>query len=276
VDNPDGTLELAADGATYDPAADTWSAPLDSGLGGRAFLAAAWADDIQRMVLWGGLSPSRIPRTTGVLVRPEEGTHADLPPMTGSGRVAPGFWLLGKFYVLQADSCAFEPCSDAWTWDPGLNLWKQQTAFPKGLEGAPFRLMTRTPHPSGNGQLVVFGGRARDGSAKYSNLGFVYNASDSTWTVLPELSETLLPAGHSRTGFFVAGRFGFYGGARATVLGGGALLADDGLAWEILPESGAGPRLHHSVIPFGHDVMLWGGQDDTGKSRADGVIFRIR
>jgi hypothetical protein len=273
--NADGTLNLANDAATYDPQTDTWSAAFETGLGGRAYLAAAWAEEPARIVAWGGLSPPRIPRTTGVLIRPEEATHADLPPMTGSGRVAQGFWLLGKFYVLQADSCV-SSCADAWTWDPGLNLWRQQTSFPAGLEGAPYRLVTMTPHPSGNGQLAVFGGRARDGSAKYSNQGFVYNAADATWTVLPELKESLLPAGHSRVGFFVAGRFGFYGGARANVLGGGALLAADGLGWELLPESGAGPRLHHSVVAVGHDAILWGGQDDTGKSHDDGVIFRVR
>jgi hypothetical protein len=272
-------LELADDAAIYDPTTDAWSEPFDTGLGGRAFATGAFAIERNEVLLWGGISPSRVMRSTGVRINLETKRSLPLPNDTGTGvpsaRTASSFWSANRFHVFLGEDI-FGPAFNGAYWEPGPNLWTPMPMFPAAIAQGKMLNFALEAHPSNDGRYVFFGGKNQT-ATEYSNNGYVYSARTTTWTDLPVLASDRIAPGQSRGSFFVAGRFGFYGGigAKAKTLGGGAMLARDGLSWEVLPESNLGPRLNHSAVGYGNEVFFWGGNNDNDNP-ITGALFRIR
>jgi hypothetical protein len=277
----DGKLALAADYATYDPAADRWSAATDTGLGGRSQMAFVYAPELGKSILIGGFSPSRIPRSTGVRIDAETRQVAALDDPSGSGFATRGFWAARKFHAFHAETCVTANCEYGTIWEPGSDRWRKVSGFPGALRTGTLQGVAVTVHPRGDGRVVFSGGQDRKNATAMNSSAYLYNAGDESWTNLP--SADALPAASRAyaSGFFVSGRYATWGGigvlsaAAPAEVADGILLAADGLSWSMLPDLGLRPRRDHAAIAIGADVYVWGGSEGA-KAFGDGAILRVR
>lgn len=123
-DGPNGQF---ADGATYDPRADTWTLLPDSPLSARNAPAAVWTGE--EVILWGGSSSSGDHRD-GAAYNPATRRWRSIAeaPFTSAGRPV-GLWTGSEMIVLAGFNSR-----DAAAYDPAANRWRAMPDLPGQLQ----------------------------------------------------------------------------------------------------------------------------------------------
>jgi N-acetylneuraminic acid mutarotase len=154
--------------------------------------------------------------------------------------------------------------------DPTSGRWKRVAAAP--IAGRYLASAVWTGR-----EVVVWGGVARRGRGVLGD-GAAYDPATNRWRRLP--SAPLAPrAGQAMV--WTGRQVIVWGGASAA--GGGDAVFADGAAydpaanqWSPLPPSGLAARANAAAVWDGRDVIVWGGEDPTGRPptpRADGAMF---
>jgi hypothetical protein len=123
-----GVTGALADGAAYDPRADTWQRLADAPIRARARHIAVWTG--REMLVWGGLTSVRPnPRADGAAYSPSTGRWRSLAPSprnwaTGAASVwANGEWIiaLARDRTGDIEVIAYDPDRDRWRELPWLH-----------------------------------------------------------------------------------------------------------------------------------------------------------
>lgn len=172
----DASAKNLADGALYDPSADTWSAlPLTgSPPSARVFASAVWTGSV--MVVWGGGdAANNNDYATGSRFDPATNTWASMTTVGApSGRrSAYGFWTGSRVLFFAGNDKGTNPLAGVYLYDPVNDKWSTgSTANQPGARLDP------TVGWSGT-QLIVYGG---DAGFSNSASTYVYDLASNAWT----------------------------------------------------------------------------------------------
>ena len=177
----DGRMPYA-DGAAYDPGADTWRRIADSPADGR-YTVAAWSGS--ELLLWGHVKSTVDDASpAGVAYDPARDTWRELPaPPFGSRPYATGVWTGSELLVWGGydvdDSGHVSGSNDGAAYDPATDSWR---ALPPGpLEGRYYQGSTWT-----GTEMVIWGGAVGDGAEGRTFAdGASFDPATNVWRSLP-------------------------------------------------------------------------------------------
>jgi hypothetical protein len=244
--------DAAADGAAYDPSADSWTLLPESALGGRSDHVAVWTG--AEMLVWGGVDSKGMAMRDGAAYDPVSTTWRTITPAPpGAPRYAVGGWSGDELIVWGVDNAdqtvgaAYNPVSDAWR-----NLGRAPI---EGRDGA-------TAVWSGN-ELIIWGGVAFGGTAGWIDDGVAYNGAESTWRNVPA-APIKARWGHAAiwTGTVMMVWGGSQGDSYALSDGAEFDPADPlAASWAPLPPAPLVGRFGHSAVWTGAEMLIWGGRN---------------
>ncbi|HWI05074.1 MAG TPA: hypothetical protein VNT52_14780, partial [Acidimicrobiales bacterium] len=122
-------VEPLADGAAYDPAADSWRKIAQGPLAARTGTADAWTG--KELLVWGGGIGTTTVFDDGAAYDPATDTWRTLPPSPLGARRTSGVWT-GKEFVLWGGRNIVETryFSDGAAYDPATDRWRMLPPFP--------------------------------------------------------------------------------------------------------------------------------------------------
>lgn len=250
-----------ADGAAYDPAADSWRLLAPSPLSARSGALAVWSG--QELIVWGGWVGDRF-LDDGAAFDPAANRWRSLAPspLTGrfgtpSGTVAqvPGVWT-GEEMLIWGEGAGVEdtdpgaPTGAAY--DPAADQWRVL---------APAPVLPRIAVPVWTGhEMLVWGGQS---GRRYFDDGAAYDPATDRWRTLPSSP--------------LAARFTFavWNGTQMLIWGGESSerAFDDGAAydpaaesWRPLPPSPMRERRGFTLVWTGEEMVVWGGAPGGGST----------
>ena len=141
-------IGLLADGAAYDPVADTWQPlPRLDGFDARSLAATVWTGS--EMIVWGGNCRGG-PCTDGAAFRPSDRTWRRLPAQGApTPRFAPAaVWTGSEVLIWGGDGCG-SACGDGGAYNPMANTWRQLP-----IDGAPGPRSGPASTWTGNAMLI--------------------------------------------------------------------------------------------------------------------------
>ena len=248
-----------ADGAAYDPSADSWRSLPPSPLSARSGALAVWSG--RELIVWGGMVGDRF-LSDGAAFDPDGNRWRSLAPSPLAGRFAappgtvfqvPGVWtgtemlVWGQGAGVEAAEVD-EPAGAAY--DPAADRWRV-------LAPAPVPARIAVPVWTGREMLVWAGQSGR----RYFDDGAAYDPTADRWRTLPPSP--------------VAARFTFavWSGTQMLVWGGESSeqAFDDGAAydpvrdtWRALPPSPMNERRGFAQVWTGEEMIVWGGAPGAG------------
>lgn len=260
-------LPVLYDGAAYDPATDEWRlialAPL--GFAGRAGHVAVWSGS--EVLVWGGRG-SDGGLADGAAYDPATDSWRRLAPSPLVGRfLHSGAWTGSELVIWGGVS------SETWTredgnraqyfdgaaYNPADDTWRRLAPSP--LRGRQGQQVVWT-----GAEVVIWGGTNASGGFDPEPAGAAYDPAADTWRTLPPapVAGRVL---HSAT--WAGGRMLVWGGMGESgvdqeqrPLGDGAAYDPAADRWTLLPEAPLAPRLGHSAVSTGDDLVIWGGVDE--------------
>jgi len=252
-------IRAHADGAAYNPSADSWRSLPPSPLAARTGALAVWSG--QELLVWGGMVGEGFVGD-GAAFDPAANRWRSLPPSPLAGRFAappgtvaqvPGVWT-GKEMVVWGQGAGVEdleadlPAGAAY--DPAADRWRV-------LAPAPMASRITVPVWTGR-EMLVWGGQS---GPQYFDDGAAYDPVADRWRMLP--ASPLAPRFTSAV----------WSGAQMLVWGGESAerAFDDGAAyepgtdrWHSIPRSPMAERRGFAQIWTGEEMVVWGGAPGGG------------
>jgi len=258
-----GAASYEGTGGIYDPASDTWTTMSIVGApSGRTELAMVWADNA--LVVWGGFNGSVL--GSGAVYTPQSDTWAALPTAgSPTPRLAPtGVWT-GARAIFWGGNDLFNWHDDGAELTPGTpSLWSTTT----DIVGAPGPREGHTALWTGK-QMLIWGGW---NGGPYQNDGAAFDPAtdaDGTWSTInltgapsPRTEHTAV---WTESAMMVWGGCG--GDACVTLLGDGGVWTPGaaGGAWKAITDTAViTPRLRHTAVWTGKEMIVWGGKVKSG------------
>jgi hypothetical protein len=256
-----------ATGASYDPAADSWSPIAASPLSPRYQHLAAWSAATNEMVVWGGYCGGC---NDGAIYTPSTDSWRMLPALPDA-RLGAQAALVG---------------TELMVWGGDIGGTTQRDGFRLVLGGAAWTTIPALPAPlpsrwdadllfDGAG-LFMFGGSTSSGTTA---TGARYR-SGATWSAISPLDTSVMtpPFRIGAAVWLGGGHVWSWSGrdpSSTTVLSGGAAYDLAGDIWAAIPGAAAEPiaRQEATVVWTGKMALIWGGTTTTIGPLNDGGIF---
>ena len=248
-------------GERYDPALDSWTpTTLVGAPSARHEHAAVWTGT--KMIVWGGFEePAHAPTKTGSRYNPASdswsATRTNGAPSARYGHTA--VWTGSRMIVWGGHDLLVKFNSGA-SYDPGTDSWVITSTGVNVPE-------TRVGHTAvwTGSEMVVWGGDGTD----YLSTGGRYNPTTNTWLPTSDVASPEKRTSHSAvwTGSKMIVWSGFN---RATPGGTDLYLWTGGLynpasdSWAPTNQSLIGPRVNHTAIWTGSEMVVWGGSYHDG------------
>jgi N-acetylneuraminic acid mutarotase len=268
------------DGASYDPATDTWAPMAPAPIAGRSGHTAVWVQD--RMVVWGGAVEGGKPTADGASYDPATDAWTVLPPAPLEARIShrtvasahrmlvwggsSGEGQTGKYF---ADGAVYSPAD---------NAWKPMAKFPETREGG--GRDTFSSVWTGE-KMLVWGGYSRNSTCNPCSHedGAVYDLAADTWTLM---SPGPLSGRGAHRALWTGREMLVWGGFNTTELNDGATYNPESDTWAALPQSPLLPRQNQAMVWAGNQAVIWGGHGPHGEgagaeaNHSDGAILALR
>jgi hypothetical protein len=193
-----------ADGAIYDPCAQTWRAMSPSPVPWRRGSSAVWSTTTEELLVWGGLDAQGTPTAQGFAYRPDTATwrtisSAPLGPRTQHAAV----WI-GDRMMVWGGLVAAGDTHVAATYDPAHDAWSLRDDAPsQGPRGAIDVAIVD------GARAILWGGT---GERAYDVRGVVYDATTSTFRTIPAPMTEVLTPRHEVGAFVGRGKLWLLGG----------------------------------------------------------------
>jgi hypothetical protein len=164
-----------ADGAAYDPAADSWRRLSPAPLSERSSARAVWTGC--EVIVWGGYANRGL--DDGAAFEPTTDSWRMLPEAPLGGRVPVAMVWTGDEVIVWGDMERPNPLGDGAAYDPATDRWRE-------IADAPLELNLAEAVWTGE-EMVVFGARLDNNNASDTSYaqGAAYDPSSDTWRVLP-------------------------------------------------------------------------------------------
>jgi N-acetylneuraminic acid mutarotase len=258
-----GSRMLINSGASlylYDPVADSWSNVTIPGLIPRANATAVWTGT--EMIIWGGYDGSSNKLFgDGMRYNPVTDTWSPVSatnapaPRTGHTVVWNGSEMLvwgggvANSGTLYTDTGGiYTPATDSWTAMPATG-------------GAPSARIDHAAVWTGS-EMIVWGGRAMNSL----DSGARYSPTAHSWQPVSAFCLPMARGGH--TGTWSGTEMLVWGGAdnpNGPYFEAGGRYNPAADTWQAIPVAGMpGPRMGHSGIWTGSELIVWGGYDNSG------------
>lgn len=269
----DGNGDMFSSGARYNPVSNTWNATSESGLAPmpRREHVAVWTGS--RMIVWGGVEGDdpEVIVNTGASYDPVADTWSAL----GASGVAPiakrghqAVWTGSEVLVwggrAQGPDGPISTNSGS-RYNPSTGVWADiaQTAF-----GVPTGRTKHTAIWTGD-EMIVWGGTD---NLTQLNSGSRYDPDTNTWTVMSTGGS--VPNGrYSHAAVWTGTEMIVWGGYDEDFADGsqyanvGGRYNPSSNTWANVAATGAPVgRVEHTAIWTGTDMIVWGGEDDSGVS----------
>lgn len=248
------------DGATYDPATDTWTpistiaAPV-----GRAYHSAVWTGS--RMLIWGGEQRSYISLGDGSFYDPVADAWSPMPlenapaPRYHHSTVSTG----DEMIIWGGTGNAFETIDAGKIYHYSSNTWTNLST-----QDAPFPISHHSAVWTGS-KMVVWGGNANQFFPYETNQGWIYDPASDLWS--PITAPGLPPARYNHTATWTGSQMIVVGRTSDGISDRSAAwsfsLADN--TWKPIPTRTAPDyRFYHSAVWTGSRMIIWGGEGVTG------------
>ena len=267
----------AKDGALYDPATDTWSAPIT--LPGPIPYAttAVWSTTTNEFLVWGGFTGTLSGDLgDGYAYKPSTKTWRTMSsvgaPHARNAHAAA--WNGSKMILLGGAYGSGIYCADAFSYDPVTDKWETLTPPTtwSGRNGT-------TPGLASGGKVAFWGGRASWGTTDLRGDGLVFEAGAFAEIPVPSTTELPNPKREGAVGWWSADRVYVWGGRGSegwAFVGTGASFDPAKKTWAPLPTAKAPSArwLATAVVnPTSGVAYVWGGASGT-TAYADGARFK--
>ncbi len=241
-----------ADGAAYDPAADTWRALASSPLSPRLRPVAVWAE--RALIVWGG-NAGDAALADGALYDPTADTWRPMAASPLRGRFGAASVWTGRELLLwgggEGGQTARVSFNDGAAYDPEADTWRRLAAAPLAGRSAISGAWTGR-------EIVVWGGFAGEDAALDD--GAAYNPASDSWR---PIGKSPLAA-RSATAHWTGKEVLYWGGgAPARSLNDGAAYDPAADTWRPLAESPLQPRRAFASAWTGEELLIWGGGPDN-------------
>jgi hypothetical protein len=278
----EGRSEPAEDGAAYNPTTDQWRMLANANIAGRSDAFSSYQRSAAGIVIWGGLLASGYARD-GALYLPNEDRFQPLafPPSQVQARIPWGA-AAGDEVVFLKGRCK-QPCDDALVLAAAANTWR--TVNPPVSSALEFPSWDDFQHHSCSGspsRALFWGGTKNQlGGGEFINkmTGVVYTKTTG-FEFIPE-PPTSVPSAQYQA-FCSADRIGLLAGFQIDQASAQPVRFFDVFAtyendfWQTREASGLSPRALPYVIPFGDEVLVWGGWNQTNNELlVDGSIYKF-
>jgi N-acetylneuraminic acid mutarotase len=266
------------EGASYDPATDTWKPIATAPISARASVKAVWSTTTSEMLVWGG--DAGAPAGDGAAYDPAKDTWRTLPAAPIGGRTQyAAVWSGTEMIVWGGGNGAIDGLKDGARFDPATNGWTK-------LPDAPASLDPRYQFASAfsGTELLVYGGYGgTDVTNLAKNTGARFDPAKGTWTAFTPGDDSALAPSARRyypEGWTDGSKLFVFSGLTVTApkpVSGGAIydIATD--KWSKMDATNApGPRKDAIVVTTtsaGKETIVWGGSDNLGTYFADGAIY---
>lgn len=274
------TTTYLADGASYDPRANTWQRLPGSPMAARARQAAVWSTTTREVLLWGGIYEFDFFGSEGAAFDPAERRWTYLSSTEAKPRAATASVWDGTRLVIVGGECGAFPaidCRDVWAYDPSTDLWASIGAIPSSYTAE--RYVSSTPTGPKRRGLALFGGEK--GTKAFAN-GVVWDPDTNAFTAIDPPTTELGPTPERThaTLWWADGKLWVHGGiVDGSFDDHGAIWDPVGRAWSVMPTSGLGPRMAATATSSHDDTFVWGGRregepPDYFVHLDDGVVLR--
>ena len=260
--------DFVADGASYNPNSDVWTALPPSPLRPRVRAQVIWTGD--DVIIWGGsggtdASPEFFgdgarfnPATKAWTLLPSGGAPS---PRWGESMIWTGHDLI--IWGGEGGTAGAVQLNDGASFDPVANRWS-----PLPLAGAPSARTTQATAWNGQ-EMLVWGGQ---GGGVVFRDGARFTSTTGVWS-------TLTPAGApsaraNLNAYWTGTKFAVWGGIdrRGQLPWDGALFDPTTLTWAPLPTTPLTPRDEPTTLWTGRDLIMWGGVHQAEGSGSAQVI----
>lgn len=263
----DESVPPFADGAAYDPGANTWRPLPASPLAPRTRASVLWTG--REMLLWGGDGPNEQALADGAAYDPAADTWRPIAASPLSSRTFRTIWT-GTEMLAWGSQAGTDDRVDGAAYDPATDAWRPLAASPLTARTLPAGEWTGT-------EVLLWGGQADEADAvdpadqPYLADGAAYNPTTDTWR--PMAASPLAPRATR----------GFWTGTALLVWGGEGPNAafDDGASydpatdrWQPMPAAPVVARRGFAAAWTGSEMIVWGGAAATGPSFfGNGAIY---
>lgn len=267
INEATGNSNVTNTGGCYDPTTDTWIATsTSSGVpSARRYHTAVWTGS--EMIVWGG-SDGTSSLNSGGLYNPQTDTWRATSivgniPLPRDRHTA--IWT-GTRMIVWGGSHDGGYLNTGGIYDPSADTWTATST-----DGAPSRRYGQTAVWTGS-KMIIWGGYW--GSPL--NTGGVYSPSSDSWVAT---TTTGAPAGRdSHTAVWTGHEMIVWGGFNAYVEGfmksGGRYNPEtDSWALTTTTSETPTPRMYHTAIWTGSEMIIWGGQVNMGNYIGNGAKF---
>lgn len=246
-----GQSGMLADGAAYNPDANSWSAMPAAPIGFEARLEASGVWTGSQLLIFGGRSLGGA-LNDGVAYTPDTASWEMLGAFPGVARTEQSaVWIEDQMWVWGGRSNEGIALGDGYLYDPVAQTWEPMAAAP--ISGRWAACAMAIP-----GGVLVWGGQTSGGVL---GSGALWLAESNTWEVLPSASEFLQPASLVRGVLTTQGPFLFGGFTGSAVSGSAAYLDLERREWFAPPPGGPVGRLGHAMEydSTANQILIFGG-----------------
>lgn len=261
-----------ATGGIYTPATDTWSAMAPNGVipfaDGRNRTQAFWTGT--DLLIWGGnIAPqtlgSSFPGGGGTGKRYNLATNtwssmAATPAEMGPGSFWSGVWTGTSMILWSSQSVGDSTLPAAGIYTPATDTWQTLPRVP----GNPAIPTTGFTTVWTGTEMILWGGY--DGTSTYSNAGYSFNPTTSTWTTVSTSGAPAARTGHSAV--MLGGKMIVWGGQSVssatppvtTLYQDGGIYDPVANSWQSISSTDAPPYRTEATVTSATDrIIVWAG-----------------
>ncbi|MCM2278870.1 MAG: choice-of-anchor D domain-containing protein [Oligoflexia bacterium] len=276
-----GAATKFADGARYDPVADSWSPMSAVGApSARSHATAVWSAGAatERMIVWGGLAAGDVADATGAMYDP---VNDDWAPITALGAPSARFghtavWdeTRGRMMVWGGGAGAVLGAGLGFEYDPALDTWN---AINDALADTPAGRFQHTATWAGS-KMLVWGGCLAKNAGEACQLGgetatgAIFDPGVPSWTPISAVGAPSARYQHSAA--WNGSTLVIWGGATDTdgtepgitsVATGGIYQLPPSDSWVATSAvSAPAPRRHALALSVPAGIFIWGGLTSSG------------
>lgn len=283
----DYSTSYKADGAAYDPVADTWTLLAASPLVARQNHGAVWSTTTNEMIVWGGYGSSCTGSycADGAAYDPATNSWSTIPAAPIAGRQRFAMVWTGTEVVIWGGQGTAGYLRDGARFDPKTKIWTKFPDPPAEFEGR----MEMSVAWSGK-EMLVWGGYGNYVSPTYGKSDGARYLPGGSWTrFTPSTDGFGSGAVTTRFGthaWFGGGKLWLWGGANGnsssgSALSGGASYDPAIDKWTAMDAAATGAptgRTRAAVVWTGKEAIIWGGASTATNSYptvySDGKIYR--
>jgi N-acetylneuraminic acid mutarotase len=259
-------------GGKYNPATDGWvPTSLNGAPDSRYGQSAVWTG--KEMIIWGGSNGSNLnsggrynPNTDGWVA-----ITNDAAPNSRSGHTA--VWTGGEMIVWGGDTDLIQATNSGGRYNPSSDTWTATTTV-----NAPSQRDSHTAVWTGS-EMIVWGG---NDPSVFPPLGLLsdggrYNPSTDSWIATNPANGPSVR--HSHTAIWTGSEMIVWGGESRTftppfvyaLQNTGGIYDPSADSWGTTNVTGApGSRKGHTAVWTGNEMIVWGGDQDSGPSTTGG------